>query len=185
MARVISGTYGEALYELACEKGIKEELLTEVDEVGKLFGANPDYIALLTSPVIPGDEKLRVVEETFRGRVSDEMTGTILEVTQKGHIDHIQEIFDYYVARVKADMGIGVAYVTTPAKLGERAKAAVERKLLETTGYKKMEINYSVDESLIGGIVIRIGDRVADSSVKSKIAELRRQLLGIQLDSQE
>ncbi|MFQ8902936.1 MAG: F0F1 ATP synthase subunit delta [Lachnospira eligens] len=54
-------------------------------------------------------------------------------------------------------------------------------KLLETTGYVDFQMHYSVDESLIGGMVIRIGDRVVDSSIKHKIDELSRSLMKIQL----
>ena len=66
-------------------------------------------------------------------------------------------------------------------ELNEAQKSAVCAKLLETTSYREMEMHYQVDEALIGGMVIRIGDRVVDSSVATKLEELKRQLLKIQL----
>ena len=60
-------------------------------------------------------------------------------------------------------------------------KEKVENKLRETTDYVSFEINYIVDESLIGGMVIRIGDRVVDSSIKTKIDEIAKNLRKIQL----
>ena len=71
---------------------------------------------------------------------------------------------------------IGTAYVTTPMELSDEAKKKVEKRLLETTGYVKFEMIYDVDASLIGGMVIRIGDRVVDSSIKHKLSEISRQL---------
>ena len=71
--------------------------------------------------------------------------------------------------------------MTTAAALREEQKAQIEQKLLQTTSYKKMEMHYGVDGSLIGGMVIRIGDRVVDSSIKTKLSELTRQLMKIQL----
>ena len=56
-----------------------------------------------------------------------------------------------------------------------------EQRLLDTTDYKKMEMHYNVDESLIGGMVVRIGDRVVDSSIKTKLNELQKELLKVQL----
>ena len=53
--------------------------------------------------------------------------------------------------------------------------------LIDTTGYVSMEMNYDIDESLIGGMVIRIGDRVVDSSIKSKLAGLKKELSSLQL----
>ena len=60
-------------------------------------------------------------------------------------------------------------------------KKAVEEKLLSTTGYRSMEMNYETDESLIGGMVIRIGDRVVDSSIKTKLEVLKKSLLSVQI----
>ena len=60
-------------------------------------------------------------------------------------------------------------------------KEKVEKKLLETTQYETFEMNYVVDESLIGGMVIRIGDRVVDSSIKTKLYNLSRELRNIQV----
>ena len=76
---------------------------------------------------------------------------------------------------------IGIAYVSTAKPLTDEQKKAVAGKLLETTGYVDFQMHYSVDESLIGGMVIRIGDRVVDSSIKHKIDELSRSLMKIQL----
>ena len=66
--------------------------------------------------------------------------------------------------------------VTTPYELSDAMKSKVEKRLLETTDYSQIDINYNVDESLIGGMVIRIGDRVVDSSIKHKLADLTRVL---------
>ena len=82
---------------------------------------------------------------------------------------------------VKEEKKIGVAYVTTAVELSEEKKQNVKVRLLQTTQYKEMEMNYSVDESLIGGMVIRIKDRVVDSSVRTKLEEMKKQLLQIQL----
>ena len=66
-------------------------------------------------------------------------------------------------------------------ELAADKKQEVQRKLLETTSYKSLDIEYSVDSSLIGGMVIRIGDRVVDSSIKSKLDKLSHELSRIQL----
>ena len=93
----------------------------------------------------------------------------------------IDAILDYFLAEIKSYKGIGIAYVTTASALNSGQQKEVERKLLETTSYQQMEMHYHTDESLIGGMVIRIGDRVVDSSIKTKLSELTRQLMKIQL----
>ena len=78
---------------------------------------------------------------------------------------------------MKEHMKIGTAYVTTAVSLKDSQKIEIEKKLLETTEYKTMEMIYNEDPSLIGGMVIRIGDRVVDSSIKSKLDKLTKELL--------
>ena len=90
-------------------------------------------------------------------------------------------IMEYFLDEVKAMKGIGVCYVTTPMELKEAQKEAVVKKLIETTEFKEMEMHYQIDEALIGGMVIRIGDRVVDSSIQTKLSKLEAQLLKIQL----
>ena len=109
------------------------------------------------------------------------MTGFLKLVVSKERYRDINGIFSYFVDRVKEERKIGVAYVTTAIPLDGGKQAQVEQRLLQTTSYKKMEMHYSVDASLIGGMIIRIKDRVVDSSVRTKLLEMKKQLLQIQL----
>ena len=76
---------------------------------------------------------------------------------------------------------IGVAHVTTALELTDEQKEQIVKRLLETTAYESFEMTYAVDKSLIGGMVIRIGDRVVDSSIKTKLYELSKDLKKIQV----
>jgi F-type H+-transporting ATPase subunit delta len=71
--------------------------------------------------------------------------------------------------------------VTSAAALSDAQKQAVEKRLLETTDYVRFEMHYETDAELIGGMVIRIGDRVVDSSIKNKLNSLTRELNRITL----
>ena len=71
--------------------------------------------------------------------------------------------------------------MTTAVELTDGQKDEIVRRLLETTRYESFEMNYAVDASLIGGMVIRIGDRVVDSSIKTKLYELSKSLRKIQV----
>ena len=75
--------------------------------------------------------------------------------------------------------GIGVAYVTTPIELSDIQKKNIEKRLLETTGFKEMEMHYDLDGSLIGGMQIRIGDRVVDSSIHTKITKMQQDMMKV------
>lgn len=195
MAKLVSKTYGEALYEIAMTTRQRtgqqllagarddraDEFLEEIEMVREVLKANPDFERLMLHPGIPKPEKIEVMEAVFKGRVSDELTGLMKIVLQKERYGDLQEIFDYFTDKVKAAEGIGVAYITSATELTQEQRSATLAKLLETTSYRQIESHFDVDETLIGGMVIRINDRVVDSSVRSKLEDLTRQLLKIQL----
>ncbi len=181
MAKLVSKIYGEALFETAMEGKKAEELMEEFRAVNAVLEQNPKFDLLMKHPGIPKQEKMQVIEEIFRGRVSDELTGFLRIIVEKERYGELQAIFRYFVDKVKEASGIGVAYVTTAVELSAAQKDSVKAKLLETTAYRTMEMHYQTDASLIGGMVIRIGDRVVDSSIQTKLNDLTRQLLQIQL----
>lgn len=181
MAKLISKTYGDALFDLGLEKGTLDSLFEEGKAVLEAINQNGDLIKFLNNPQIESGEKRQVVENIFNQFVSEDMVGFITAIVDKGRHNSFSDIFSYFIARVKEYKRIGVVYVSTPLPLDEAACKKVEAKLLATTDYVTLEMNYSVDESLIGGMVIRIGDRVVDSSIKNKLNELTKELLNIQL----
>ena len=181
MAERIARTYGEALYSLAVEKNKTDEFFSEVSVILTAFDASPDLFKLLAHPQITKEEKVKVIENVLKGRVSDEITGFLTIIVTKERNKEIPEILEYFIDRVIEDKGIGKAYVTTAIPLDEIRKAQIKEKLIATTSYKEMEMEFDVDESLIAGMTIRIGDRVVDSSVSSKLSDLTRQLYKIRL----
>lgn len=181
MAKLISKTYGEALFEVAVEEGIVDSLFQEVEAVHAVFQENDEYVRLLNHPKIPVDQKVSMLEEVFKGRASKQLTGLLTTVAEKGRFSEIEGILGYFEERVREYKKIGTAYVTSAVELTQKQKASLEKRLLETTAYQSFRIDYSVDAGLIGGMVIRIGDRVVDSSIRTKLGNMAKELSKIQL----
>ena len=179
MAKLISKTYGDALLEIAKEENRIDVLAQEVSAISDILSDNPDFGKLMNNPRIAVDEKQDVMKNVFEGRISKELMGFFLNVISKGRYDHIDEILTYFLDEVKKLKGIGVAYVTTPMELSDARKKDVEKRLLETTAFKEMEMHFSIDESLIGGMQIRIGDRVVDSSIHTKILKMQQDMMKV------
>ncbi len=179
MAKQVDTTYGNALFELASEENILDELYGEVTELVAVLKDNEELIKLLNHPQIEKNEKKKLIENIFGERVSDEITGLMIMVVEKGHVTSLTDIFDYFIRQVKKAKNIGVATVTSAIPLNDAMRKSVEKRLLETTHYASMEIDYKVDKSLIGGLVIRIEDRVVDSSIKTKLANMSKTLANV------
>lgn len=179
MAKLVSKTYGDALFEVALENNQLDSMLEEVKAVSAAIVTNEDLTKLMNHPKIVKEEKIKVIEDIFTGKVSKELVGLMRMVVEKGHYDEMNEVFVYFIDKVKEYKNIGTAFVTSALELSDNQKKAVEKRLLETTKYVEFEMHYDVDAALIGGMKIRIGDRVVDSSVKNKLYGLTRELSNI------
>jgi F-type H+-transporting ATPase subunit delta len=181
MAKLVSKTYGDALFEVALEENQLDAFLEEVKAAKAALEENDELFKLMSHPKIVKEEKVKVVTEIFSGKVSEELVGLLRMIVDKGHFNEVMSVLDYFIEQTKEYKNIGTAYVTSAVELTDAQKAAVVKRLLETTKYVEFEMHYSVDAALIGGMVIRIGDRVVDSSIKTKLYDLTRELSNIQL----
>ena len=102
-------------------------------------------------------------------------------IVKKDRQTELLQILEYFIDKVKDYKKIGVAYVTTAVEIGEATKKSIEDKLRATTDYVTFEMNYQIDKSIIGGMIIRIGDRVVDSSIKSKLENMAAGLYDVHL----
>lgn len=181
MAKLVSKTYGDALFAVAVEENRMDEFFEAVKVVAEILRTNEEFGKLMNHPKIMKEDKVKIVEDTFSGRIPKEIVGMMTILVTKGRAEEMLAVFDYFIDLVKEEKKIGIASVTTAVRLSDKQKAKVEQKLLDTTKYETFEMNYSVDTSLIGGMVIRIGDRVVDSSIKTKLYELSRELRNVQV----
>jgi len=181
MAKLVANVYGDALFELAIEQGKQDQYLEECKAVADILSSNEDLLRIMNHPKIAKEEKLEVIESVFKSCTSGEMMGLLTMLVKKGHFADAVEVLDYVVEAIKEYKHIGNANVTSAVELTADQKSQIEKKLLETTSYEEMEISYAVDASLIGGMVIRIKDRVVDGSIKTQIAQLTSELSKVQL----
>ena len=177
MAKLVSKTYGEALFEVAVEEGTIDSTLEEVQIVLDVIEANEQYIKLLTHPKLPVEQKVSLVEQVFAGKASDTLTGFMVTIVEKGRFSEIEKILTYFIDKVREYKKIGVAYVISAVELSKDEKQEIVQNLLNTTSYVEFIMNYSVDAS----VVIRIGDRVVDSSIRSKLNRMAKELSQVQL----
>lgn len=181
MAKLVETTYGDALFELAVSESSVDSLYAEAQAVIEAFEQNVELGKLLNHPKIEKEEKEQVIKNIFEQFVSKDMTGLLMIMVSKDRQNNIVDTLKAFQNRVKEYKKIGIVYVSTARALTDEQKEKLVAKLLATTNYVELEMTYTVDESLIGGMVIRIGDRVVDSSIKHKIDELAKDLRKIQL----
>lgn len=185
MAKLVSKTYGDALFQLAIENQSIDASLEEVKNFKTILLENQDFVKLMNHPQIDKEEKLRLLATIFEGKISREFLGLLEQIVKKGRFEYLEEVLDYFVHEVKEYKNIGTASVISASPLSDLQKEQVRKRLLETTKYVEFDLQFQEDPKLIGGMVIRIGDRVVDSSVRTRINELAKELSKIQLKAGE
>ena len=181
MAGVVSSTYGHALFEIAVSEGTVDRLLSEAETVLQVLSDNPDVLRLYEHPKITPEEKQAFTENCFKGRVSDDMTGLLVLAVHNGRHKELPDMLRDIIREAKEYKGIGMATVTTPFELTPQQRAKEEERILATSGYRSLEVQYRIDSKLIGGIVIRIGDRVMDASIRTQLDDMQKDLMQVQI----
>ena len=176
MAKLVSKVYGDAYVSVVSEKNNLIDALEEIKSVKNILIENVEIIELLDSPKMDDEEKIDFIKGIFENHISVDSMGFLLTIIEKKRQAELLPILDYVIDCVKELLLIGKATVTTALPLDDSKKDKIVDELLKSSHYKSLEAEYVVDESIIGGIVIRIGDRVVDSSVKTRIDKMRKML---------
>lgn len=181
MAKVVAKVYGTALFDLAKDRNELDLVEKEAKTIQEILQSNVDLEQLLNHPRISKTEKIETVQAIFSRKYSDTIVGLLVIVIEKSRFDEIHSILEHYHMLYREYYRIGIAHVISAIELSYVQKQKVKEKLLETTSYKTVEIEYRIDPSIIGGLIIRLGDRVVDSSIKSQIESMKKDLMRLQL----
>lgn len=181
MAKIVAKVYSDALFDLALENKQLEQVAEEVQVLKDALAQNTELLQYLNHPKVSNEEKIQTIENIFKGRFSDTTVGFLVIIVTKGRYNELRGILDYFLNEVREYRKIGKASVTSATELTEDQKQKVVDKLLASTDYVEFMMDYKIDPSIIGGLIIRIGDRVVDSSIKSKIDLMKKELMKLQL----
>lgn len=176
MAKLVSKVYGDALFSLSLEENKLDEVWEEVRTLSEALQENKEFTGIMTHPDMTQEKGLALLDEAFGGKLSDIVMGFLQVLVKKGRFNEILPVLDYFQREAKEYKRIGVVYVTTPTELTGEQKSGIVERLTQTSGYESLEMNYAVDPRLLGGIRIRIGDRVLDNSIQTKLEEMSRSL---------
>ncbi|MBQ8147539.1 MAG: ATP synthase F1 subunit delta [Lachnospiraceae bacterium] len=172
MAKQVNSTYGDALFDLAVEEKQVDSILEELTALVQVLEENPDLVQLLVHPEVLKEDKLKMIQNIFQGKVSDAVMGTLLIVVKNDRSSELPNICNYVIGKMKEYKNIGIAFVTSAMELTKEQKSKIEERLVATTKYETMEMHYVVDSTIIGGLIIRIEDRVVDSSIKRQLERM-------------
>lgn len=178
MAKLVSKTYARALFELAVEGQMVDQILAEYEFVKNSFDEFPEFLEIVRSPKISLDEKKKIMEETFGGKISETLTSFFKILLDKKRSDVIRDVYDDYSVLVDESKGLVVARVESVIPLDANEIEVLGAKLNQVTG-KTVTIDNIINPNIMGGLVVKVGDKVVDGSVKRKLENMKHELAQI------
>jgi F-type H+-transporting ATPase subunit delta len=177
-SRAAAARYARALLDVVItERGNPEQVEQELASIAGIIGTHPELQRVLTNPAIPVTAKRGVVQElTSRVKVSPPLAKLVLLLADRDRLGLLPELLDVYRERLMDYRQVVRAEVTTAVPLSQDRAAQLERRLSELTGRRVM-MTAKVDQSLIGGIVTRIGSTVYDGSVATHLETMKQKLM--------
>ncbi|HHX60967.1 MAG TPA: ATP synthase F1 subunit delta [Epulopiscium sp.] len=180
MAQLVLRPYATALFDLAKEQNQVVEFEEQVKVVIETIEENPQFMDLLLHPKIIVDEKIQLIDTVFSGKVADEITGILTIIVKKGRQNVLINILQLFLEMVSEDQGVIKATITSAVELNNEQLAQIKGKI-ENSTKKDVKLHAEVNQDLIGGMIIRVGDKVVDASIAGRLQTLKEGLTNLRL----
>lgn len=172
----VAKRYALALFKLSKEQGLLERIESELRIVKQMFVEYPQLKTILKSPNISKEDRKAIIQTSFQS-LHAYVLNTFMLLIDRQREDHMEEMVDEYIELVNDDKGVAdaIVYTVRPLKGGE--SDAISSSFAAKVGKQSLRIKNVVDSDLLGGVKIRIGNRIYDGSLRGKLERLERQLL--------
>ncbi|PEQ92587.1 F0F1 ATP synthase subunit delta [Neobacillus sp. OS1-33] len=173
---MVAKRYALALFQIAKETsalGVIEEELRVVKEVVQY---NPDLKVVLSSSKLSKEEKKEIIKASFTS-VNVNVLNTLLILIDRHREDQIVDVANEFLELANNEMGIAEAKVYSTRELTDAEREGISSVFAKKVGKKSLKIENIVDSNLLGGIRLRIGNRIYDGSLRGKLDRLERKLL--------
>ncbi|WP_126428849.1 F0F1 ATP synthase subunit delta [Brevibacillus marinus] len=175
MSGAVAKRYARALFEVVKERGKIDAVEAELKLASATLSSNQELAKVMAHPQVSAEEKKRLVDDLFRAHLSEESRNLLMLLIENGRQSQLNEITNAYVALANEERGIVDALVTTAKPLSEAEQAQIAEqfgKVLQRT----VRLETVVNPAILGGVVVKIGDRLYDGSLKSKLERFAHQV---------
>ena len=169
--------YAKGFLEVARAEGVLESVESELFSIAEAFDNAPELRSALTDPQLPVDKKAAILDELLEGKASSLTVGLVQLLVGQGRASELPSIARALVENAALSRDHAVAEIRSAIPLDAETVQRLAAALGKATG-KQLEVKVTVDESVIGGIVARVGDTVIDGSIANRVDSLRHAIQG-------
>ena len=175
---LISDRYASALYDLASEKKLVDAVLDDLLFIQSMIKNNKDLKLVVKSPLIKSNDKLVILQNILKSKKPNELSSTFLKVLSKNkRFQKTLDIISQFKNINSQKRGDVLADITSAEKLSNEQQDNIKEQLRTILG-DKLSLNYKVDEQIIGGLIIKVGSKMIDTSLSNKINKLKIAMKG-------
>ncbi|MBI1343189.1 MAG: ATP synthase F1 subunit delta [Terrimonas sp.] len=167
--------YAKALIDLANERGQLEPVFADMQVMQQICKGNPDFEALLKSPVIKPGTKKKIVDAVTTGKIGELVAAFTRLLITKGRESNLPEIINAFISQYKKQKNIYSVHLTTAMPVSEGMKEQLLAHLRNTTSMQHIELETTVKENIIGGFVLQVDDQLVDASIAYDLKDIARQ----------
>jgi F-type H+-transporting ATPase subunit delta len=175
----VEKAYADALFSLLedekMDKSEFESVLNQLENVGIILAEVPDFVKLLGAPTVEDGQKLGLIEETFSGKVTGQVYNFLRLLTVNKRIGSFPRIYTAFRGLYNDRFNIAQITVTSSVPLTDSLRGKITAKMSQVIG-KSVNLTEKIDKSIIGGIVVDYGNTRFDSSVKTRLNELKNSI---------
>jgi F-type H+-transporting ATPase subunit delta len=170
----MAGRYATALFELARDEKAVDAVKNELDQFDALVNDSADLNRLVRSPVFAADEQLKALSAILARVDITGLTANFLRViTSNRRLFAVRDMIRAYRALVAQHKGEVTAQITVAEKLSDKNLDALKSALRSVTGGKDIDLDIKVEPAIIGGLIVKIGSRMVDSSLRTKLNSIK------------
>jgi len=170
----VAGRYAQALFELALEEKATDAVKKDLESFDALIADNPDLARLVRSPVFGADEQLAALTAILDKAGIKGLAANFLRViTANRRLFAVREMIRAYRGLVARNKGEVTAQVTVAEKLSDTNLGALKDALKSVTGGKDIDFEVKIDPAIIGGLIVKVGSRMVDSSLRTKLNAIK------------
>ena len=170
----MAGRYGNALFELALENKAVDAVKVDLDRFDALVAGNPDLTRLVRSPVFGADEQLKALSAILdRAGITGLAANFLRVITTNRRLFAVRDMIRAFRTLAARHKGEVTAEVTVAEKLSDSNLDALKSALKSVTGGKDINMDVKVEPAIIGGLIVKVGSRMVDSSLRTKLNAIK------------
>ena len=175
---LVSDRYAAALYDLAAEKKLVDPVLEDLSNLKNILKDNKELSLVIKSPLITSIDKLNIFESLLKKINANELTSTFLKVIQKNkRFSNLASIITQFMNINSQKRGDVLADITSADELNDEQKNNITNQLKSILG-DKLSLSFDVDKNIMGGLIVKVGSKMIDTSLANKINKLKIAMKG-------